>query len=608
MGEPFELVNLAASQASTTASANHESSDDGLDPYEFISQDEVNPSKAQRKSQTPDGSPTPLNSELYKTASNLAETLNASKMMDSLHSFVSLHTNSGYPSYNGTNGSPFVHLQETNNALQNIMWQLAKKHESLLSKGSNCVSIRLDIENAFIQLSENNLQLHELYNIELEYTNAFREKLLRWDSKRSGVLKKIRLIKSDDNKYGLKLQGLLDKRDEVDEEMKALEERLVLLGSKKRTLDTEIGETISVLESKSAKYVSLFRNLEKQGEDAIMSYLSQDLCGKRPQNNLLRKFPVDSSFSARNRSFIGTRLQTTEGVKTNIALRTASPNSTPLHERSTEVDATIGIVPYSIPSNDPLPPPPKNSKRDSTAYEKGYSTGAKQVEIVKEGLAKYFTTMFAKPELPGRANPTLDDELNIITEMIDFKPINHFLNSQSEALEAVLLKTSRLAESYHKFSMEWRDIAKYMEAQEDKIYDLMSSTEKMNRVVDILNESFEFLLRQAKTRLACATGREYEEKHLLTFIKNECAAISMALTTLLGDSKYTSQLEALHLPVEVTRPINNHYALESRITATENVQSDSFRENLKKLLQQKSFKKSTEGFYLLAFTKALKKE
>lgn len=611
MAEPFELVNLAASLASSSIPTNHESSDDGLDPYEFISQDDVIPSMAKKTSLSPDGTPTPLNSDLYNNASYLAETLSASKLMDSLHSLGSLKLTAGYPTYSNTGSSPLVQLQRENEALQGDIKRLIKNHEKLLLEGSNCAPIRLVIEDVLRQLSENNLQLHELYVSELEYTNGFKTKLQRWDVKRNGVLKRIQLIKSDDNKYGTKLQGLLDSRDEVDREMEALEQRLHSLASKKRMLNAEIGETISVLESKSAKYVSLFRNLEKQGEEAISRYIAQDLSSEQPNYNLLRKVPVNSSFGARNRLSADLKAKETEEFYISPTTSKSMPsdsrsNSTDV--RSNSPNAQIGMIPYSIPSDDAPSLSPKLNKLESTAYEKGYNTGAKQVGFVKEGLATYLAKVFSKPELPARSAPALDDELNIITEMVDFEPILHFLVSQSEALEEVLIKTSKLAESYHNFSMKWRDIARYLELQEDKVFDIMSSSRDSDSVLDVLIESFEFLLKQAKDRLTSTTKGDTEEKYFVAFIKNECATVATALTTLLGDSKYKLQLEAMNLPTEEAPPSKNQYLLESRITATENDQSEVIREKILSLLAQKSFKKSTDGFYLLAFNKSVKKE
>lgn len=561
MSQPFELVNLAASAADNSNNpVTHESSDDGLDPYEFISHEDAKRDKTKKKSISPDKTPTLLNSDLINSSTYLAETISASKLIEPLNSLGSLQFQSMFQQ-DDSKELPQVHLQGTNEMLQRQLRDLIRKHERLLSDGANCASARQSIGQLLNQLSENNVRLYEVYSSELEFTNQFSKKLIKWNSKRTSVLKKIKLIKSADNKYGTKLQGLLDQRREVDDEVEALQKRMQVLSSKKAILNSEIGETISVLESRSAKYVSLFRNLEKQGKEAVLNYLAQETSPDTNLRSLIKTIPVDSGFNSL--TAVKDYSEVTPPIQPTLIL-VENPNDP--YKSNEKKYAQVGMIPYDFPVS-----APSSLSQIPTPYEKGFSSGAEQVERVKEGIATLVNHLFMKDTSSAKQNTRLDDEHNIITEMMDLEPIIQLLKSKSEAMEVFLKNTSRLSESYHKDSILWADLCFILEVNEDKAYEEISKSGDPVSIIATLQDSFEYLKKAAGYRVSNGAIRaDNQDRYISAVLKNEWNTVAVALDKILQTSEYTSQLENLSSLDPEAHSIDNKYLLHSRITSTGN--------------------------------------
>ena len=531
----FELVSLARSSA---CAENPESSDDGLDPYEFIS--------------TPEP-PSPFPA-LHDPDTRLTEHVSASRVSDSLASLFltdSLSPPSG----------PLLQLQAENGALKKKLRHTVTHHNALLRAGANCAASRRLVSRLLTRLSENNLQLHDAYASELESTTRFARKVLRWDALRAALLAKIRLIKSDDNAYGSKLRALLGERDAVDAEMRALEERVAVLAAKRHALGAEISETTSVLDSKAARYVSLFRKLERQGADALGARLSEPLLSAvAVDSGFVYLEPQEETTTQPEGRWVKRRHERpdeqTRDTETPVA--PLMPRAVPAVCRPVEPINTPGMVPYEPAAQDA-------EKQDASPYEKGYTTGAKQIAHVKEGLAAYLARIFPPPTtVPCSA---LDDEQNRITEMIDLKPVTHFFQSKAETLEAFLVRTSRLSEMYHNDAVEWDAIAVFLDTQEDKVYDTLSASQDHERVFGLVKELFEFLLKHAQAR-SSVPAHDPDASWFLACVKSECLATAAALETLLGDSGYVSQLDFLDAVSAEAPPLLNQYLLDSRITST----------------------------------------
>lgn len=594
MSQPFELVNLAASLADhINTLTTHESSDDGLDPYEFISHDDAKRNKANKKSASPDKTPTLLSSDLINNSSYLAETISASKLIESFHSFGSLQFQSLFPQDDSKDSSQ-MYLRGQNEMLQRQLRDSIRKHERILSEGANCAPARQTAGQLLNQLSENNIQLHEVYSNELEFTNQFAKKLHKWNSKRTSVLNKIKLIKSDDNKYGTKLQGLLEKQHEVDNELEELQKRIQLLNSKKEVLNMEIVETVSVLESRSAKYVSLFRNLEKQGKEAVYNYLTKESSSDISVRSLVRSIPVDSGFASLKvpKESIS-KLTPSESIKENDC---EIPD-----ENSGILVAQIGIIPYEYSVSEP---PIDSQRQDSTPFERGFSSGAEQIERVKGSIKTFVNHVFTKQPSPVRKKILLDDEQNIITEMMDLEPIIQLLESKSEAMEVFLKDASKLSESYHKDSLLWTDVCFFLEINEDKLYEEIRNSGDPKSIMSILKDSFEYLKKIMTYRTSdnmLKAGKQ--DQYILALLKNEWNNVAVALNQILQTSEFTSQLEEFGFLAPEAQAIDNKYLLHSRITA-----AGSDENELREMVSNQTKKDIKKSTFSLSFKKGMKKE
>lgn len=596
MSQPFELVNLGASIAENIKNlATHESSDDGLDPYEFISHEDAKRTKDKKKSSSPNKTPTLLSSDLINSSTYLADTISGSKLIESFNSLGSLQFQSHVP-LNEPKELPQVYLHGQNESLQRELRTVIRKHEKLLSEGANCTQYRQSAGRLLNQLSEINVQLHEVYSDELEFTAQFLKKLSKWNSKRTSVLTKIKLIKSDGNKYGTKLQGLLDQRREVDDELELLQNRIQALNLKKDVLNLEIGETISVLESRSAKYVSLFRTLEKQGKEAVYNYLATETSSDANVRSLVRSIPVDSCFTSLKAA--------NEHKDMKLVVNKPDTYTVEISEHSIEKTENkptqIGMEPYVIPTSEPLS---NTHKQNSSPYDKGFSSGAEQVERVKESIATFVNHVFTnQPSLPKK-NSKLDDDQNIITEMMDLDPIVHLLESKSDAMEAILKSTSKLSELYHKHSLLWADVCFYLEVNEDKAYETISNSGDPKSILPTLEESFEYLKVVISHRIS-NYDITTETKYILALLKNEWNNVAVALDQISQTNNFTSQLENLESLAPEAQSIGNKYLLHSRITSTGNDEA-KFRE---KVSHETTKEYAQKNNFSLSFKKGVKKE
>lgn len=585
MNQPFELVNLDASIKApiTMTTTHHDSSDDGLDPSEFISQKDAPLSKIKRNSKSPDETRTLLGSEgMGYNSSYLAETLSASKLMDSFISLGGLQFQSK-DSYETRNESPQVCLQGRNKAIRKELRKGIAHHKDVLIQGINCTELRQQLGRILKLLFENNLQLHQVYSSELDFTKVFMKNLTKWDQKRTAVLDKIKLIKSEDNTYGTKLKSLLNEDLKVDSELEGLYQRIEELKNKKQTLQSEIGQTISVLESRSSKYVSLFRTLEKQGKDAIFNYLAQDISRTENIDALITTIPVDSSFEKK--------------VKLTHNPTSATDVDKNVIGIAKQNDPVIGMVPYNYNTSVDAIKDDKDLK--TSPYEKGFSNGAQQIARVKETISAFVENAFSKEKPPEVQKKALDDEQNLITEMVDLEPIIQLLSSKIEAIEEFLINTAKLAESYHKDAILWNNVCEFVESQEEKAFTEINISKNPESITTILQESFEFLKDKLHSRSQEKAVTEKQEKYILALLRSECLNVAFALEKLIPGSDYVSQIEDLgKLSLEPVS-IDNKYLLHSRIAATGNDQEEI---SLSPEIDKKT------SVFSLSFSKGLKRE
>lgn len=563
----FELISLAATV--TEPMAVPESSDDGLDPNEFLSQS-VEEHESRNQTLSPieriDLTPTILNSELFANPSRLSDSDPAASVMESFH-FTSTD------SYRSTFGgdSPLEHLQTQNEALNRNMSEQIKLLDSTLLAGDDCTSVRASLVGGFAQLSENCYLLHEMYTQELALVELLLSNFEAWDRRRSRVLRLVQSIKSEDNKYGTKLAGLLNRRSEVDDEIEQLERRIAVLRENRAAVDSEIDKTSSVLESKSAKYVNVFRELERQGREAISGYLAANGLPEQHWPILLRSEPVEATFAyssisrTRKSEFEGTERQINGSFPGKAQERALEKSQEKAHERLSA--STMGMQPLELPVQEEesqiygTRSGETVSQVDDSAYAKGYAKGTEQLERLRKGINSFVTHVFPAEPKPRLAS-TVDDALNTITEKIDLEPILALLTSKLDALSSLKVKNSRMSADYHDYSVVLKDAYRSVEANERSLVALLSEQPKTSDLMQILSRSFTDLKELFESH-----SDNPRAHYLAVILHHELTAVACAMSGLSHDGSFESRVPELNKAVlEASMRVKQDPRLSYRIT------------------------------------------
>lgn len=550
--EGFESINLASTaEVSLPPSlrAIPESSDDGLDPNDFLSQSHHKVPDKESRNQTVspiaierlDLTPTVLTGDLFLNPARLSESqdMYGSLIADSFH-FLSAE--SMYRQRNVTTESPLEFLQTKHDSLHAEMKKHLRLHKDYLAEGHDCTQIRSIVSVGFDRLSENSYLLNEEYSRELLFAESLLGNFEKWDKKRSKVLRRVQSIKSEDNKYGLKLAGLLNKRSDIDAEIEDLEARIVALKNSRSAISSEISETSSVLESKSAKYVNLFRDLEKQGRNAISDYLYFTGLPEQDLLMLLRSEPVEAAFAYRS-----TILEPEKAAQKDEIV----PDVLTANE--------MGVQALELPEEATAVAP-------DSAYSKGYERGTKQIEKVKKGLHSLVHAVFTEQEIRLKEVPQVDDILNTITEQIDIVPVVELLSYKVEALEDLVLKTSRMSANFHDQGVVWKDTIKMLESKEALLFKQLSEPQPLTDIVtDTLKSSLDLLKSVFEKRLPISGAGDF----LSVLLHREMKAVAGALQQLTKESGYLDSLPHLEKSLEFSSVLGSKPGkLSTRITAT----------------------------------------
>lgn len=565
MASGFELINLGATIAEPQPVANApESSDDALDPHEFLSQSHMVAGSqygSRNNTVSPiaieglDLTPTILNSEFYANPGRLSDSDHMwdSTIADSFH-FVSSASIYRYAHdrLSSEGESPLNYLQRQNEALEGNMRKYVRALRSTLDNGDDCAAIRSTLASGLDQLSENCYLLHEIYEKEFAFVGALLKNFESWDRRRSKVLRRIRSIKSDDNEYGNKLAGLLNKRSAIDEEIELLESRIAALKFSRGAINKEIDETSSVLESKSAKYVNIFRDLEKQGKEAISEYLYSTGLPEQHLRVLLKSEPVEAAFSYANQAKPSTAATTEK--KANGSSNKESPKPKESHKprespkpKEVLTKSIMGIQPLEIPDDDPGVP---QAERE-TAYEKGYAKGAEQLERILRGLNRFVSHVFSanEDEVKPRIIKSVDDSLNTITEKINLVPIIELLTHKMDALTSLKLKTSKLSAEFHDQSAILKDVYKNLDLNERALITQLSEPlPSTDSLLKILTASYQDLKQNLNTQInqQKSKSRELKNYYLTQVLYFELRAIARTMSELTHDSTPEDELPQLN--------------------------------------------------------------
>lgn len=584
----FELINLAATLEPLAQLRMPELSDDGLDPKDFLSQSVDVVAEETHTSEHDELTPTLLMlealMELNLRALIVAETL---EFEDDHVLHESLRN-----------------VQDSYTQAISALRSRLRSHKTELLAGNDVSTLRQAIGRDMENLLQINYDLHELYGREVTSTEQLVQRFERWDRRRSHILKRIQNIRSDKNRHGVKLATLLQKQQNMDDEIHQLETRIGELRATRSNVNEEIRRTTSVLESKSARYVAVFRDMESSGRGAIEAYLTLNGVPETETALLLREEPVDTTFVGLAKLQLGGNLagleigKSSEGRPENSRTRTpdqrtlshsypndqgntsrhgtALPNRSPdsayqsamgmrdfeteakarTHEPGTSVGANMSVRAYEPELSGPDPPLDSNQG----PYEQGYTQAAEQFETVKRSVGKFLHHVFAQQTEPRvRLQSQLNDATNAITEKIDLGPMLEFLHHKAAAGRSLEFRLLQQAAQLHEQAVLWRDIETFLTAQDNQLLESISSEQpQAERLVEILKATFQ-RLQDFNMRLSIT-----DSNYCALAIHLELTAVAAALDQL-GPLVYRSQvLLPSNLILETRVPQHN---LLMRITA-----------------------------------------
>lgn len=534
--DAFESINLASTAFTHRPHLPNqlpESSDDGLDPEDFLTTNNYH-----NVSTDKDGTISPVNISMHNISGTATPLLGGSlagmhlpngSMSESLVGSVDPESFDLDVQAIHDSKVPLDFLVSAQHTLKTNLRNHISSHKEFLHNGDDCSEIRLLLANDLQKLSDNFFQLNELYSTRLSSTQHVLANFRSWDNRRSKVLRKIRSIKSQNNSYGTKLAALLDKRTEIDLEVQALEIRLSELKANRLLVDKEIDEASSVLESKSAKYVNIFRDLERQGYTAISSFLHQDGMPELDLSILLQKKPVEAGFTYTEKPRPHEPAQASKSPEPS--------NPTPIHD-------TMGIQPIELPPPDVTGVESSRNETPDSPYSRGYEKGLRQLESVKKGVAYIVKAVYADNQRNSHHSPSVDvdDTSNTIVEKIDFAPIAEVLGLKIEALQDLSVKASKSSISLHEQADHWSSISLALGSKESQLLSLLSLGPLLPKDIENLLVA---CLNTVLAAVEVSKSRKHDAKYLNIILHHEKQALLNALSQISTTNTYKDELSSL---------------------------------------------------------------
>lgn len=578
MAVPFELINLLAS----TLLRDHDDLDPAdLDPADFLDNasgtsetlsnphDVLHPNDLLTLSHDTLGLPLPSLSGSLLTQDHSSGQLQPQPQTLSLLRLLALLT---YPldalvllplslfhaihNYGArqASGSPLQHLLEVHQALRLDLDAAVVAHETQTEAGDDCSQVRAHAGSLMARLSENCLHLQQAYHTEASDVSAVMENFETWQHRRQQVVRRVQRIKSEANTFGAKLGGLLEARDTLDAEIAALQTRLAELTANKATLNREINETISVLESRLAKHVNAFKDMEARGREAVMDYLLIHGVPEQHMGAFLRYEPVEAAFQTRQPQKPASLSSTASTHTTSPPLR-RSINTDMLRRSLDKSDTSVkppepdhqsmGIQAFEVPDiPDHEGPAPLQPVVHDLAYDKGFAQGAKQFESFKNRVAAVISSLMDPAPKPKPTYRKLDDSLNTITQQLDIKPILDHFASKAEALQDLLVESSKMAEEFHRQATTWSSECQFLITLEDNLQSVTSDLSNVLAAVTLLESAFDHIshvLENQKTSSAKVPVSKVNYLQLL--LERELYTIAVALDQLLGTTYYSTSVK-----------------------------------------------------------------
>ncbi|CAI5758617.1 unnamed protein product [Candida verbasci] len=507
--------------------------EDEIDPEEFIlsnREDNSINSNSQRRTRTP--------SSLQDTS--FLEDSNILKSFDSMKDSILNQDNNKISAIdfnilpNQNNISPIEFLSSKIKQLSEDLESDSKLYEQFLKNGNSVIDkLRNKILFNFNQLSECYLSLNELYSKEKTYSESLLKSFKNWDDVRTNILAKVKLIKSEKSKYGKKMANLLNQSSELDNEIAEVELKLKSLRFKKLLLDKEIEDTSSVLESKTAKYVNTFKELEIRGKEAMTNFLQYNGVPESEISRIVQHEQVNVTFL---KNVIATELKPQD----------STPSAQIVQDQESKI---IGMQPFN-PENLIIQQQDLSSMNHDhgpTPYERGFAKGSQNSAQLKSQLNNVLKKLFEK--LPNNESPVqnypkakVDDYSNTVNEKLDLEPILKFLQSKSDALNDLIVQTSSKSAMYHNFSDVWNNVVSLLTKQEEKLKMVLedSVVGKVNQeVVNVLNltlNHLEIFLTQIQDFKNINKEETLQKEQLITLVHNDIDAVKQGLNLISSQS------------------------------------------------------------------------
>lgn len=549
---PIKKLQSIPVSTSEDDDEEEEEEDDELDPGEFIStgvnkqqqrvQDDLN------KISNRDDTPALLQSTIENLKNSSKSSFDSLRDSELLYTQDSIMINSiKFPTqkfnetYNNSE-SPVEYLSNRVKLLTQQLFEDSLKYNDYLQNGnSNLYQLRNKIVQNYNQLSESYYSLGELYNKDINYAQNLHESFKKWDRQRNKVITKVKSIKSDSNKHGAKLFSLLDESNEIDQEILQLENKLAQLKSKKSIVSKEIEDTSSVLESRTSKYVDIFRNMEKQGKLSILNFLQSNGVPIKDIDSIVKYSPVEATIL---KEYANKRGSSSQIVASTIEEEKPSVDIS--------INTNIGMQPFIIPEE--TNKDDKEQKRQDllsmnhdhgpTPFERGYAKGTQNSTLIKSKMNNFVRKFFdslpeqltiTTPDAPTiRGPPNVDDVSNVITEKLDLEPIMKFLEYKVGALHDLTKLTSLNAALFHEFGIIWQNVTKLMDLQEEKLENALNESiinGESSLIMNILRSTMENL-KENMNKVNSITIRSRDDQLqrdlLLDLINNEYNAIQEA--------------------------------------------------------------------------------
>lgn len=451
----------------------------------------------------------------------------------------------------GEKASLIKSLQETNKTLQNELHGSIKLQKKLLDNGEDTSRVRSSISRNFKRLSENFYSLNELYSQEVSYNESLHESFKRWDKRREKILNKISLIKSNKNKHGSKLEKLLGESDIIDNEILNLERKLTGLKSKKKLINAEIEDTSSVLESRTSKYVETFRNIERQGFEALNEFLNVNNMPSSELHNFVKYVPVDVTFLNNYQQSLKNDINEQSSENTPSRVKDAHKNESSNDKKGAE---SIGMQPFIAPdlSNDKSDNSLANHGHGLTPFEEGFEKGSKVSYTVRNHLNNFIKSLVSNPSITNEVLTSarqIDDISNTINLKIDLASILELLDIKEESSQETLRYTSKQATLYHEYGNVWDMVVDLIKSQESKLLSQLSesslSKDALDKnIISIMNSTIEKIKSLVSSLITHSfiLNSDPSANALFKSIIHEVKAICSALAVASGDDGHLEKV------------------------------------------------------------------